>query len=102
MPTSGTGSPTSAEPSALSIASVPFKRRFVVPTVVLAVLELVAVGYPVWAAFDLGGLGQGTLLRTALPVGIGGMVVWFGAVTAWLMPLWTAVAARRRGDKVGK
>jgi signal transduction histidine kinase len=69
---------------------------------VLAVLEIVAVGYPVWAAFDLGSLGQATLLRTALPVGIGAIVVWFVAVSVWLMPLWTAVAARRRGDKVGK
>ena len=52
-----------------SLAAVPFKRRFVVPALVLGVVEIIAVGYPLWVAFDLGDLGADTLLRTALPVG---------------------------------
>jgi signal transduction histidine kinase len=83
-------------------ALVPFKRRFVMPAVVLGVLELVAVGYPVWVAFDLGSLGADTLLRTALPVGVVAVIVWWATTTAWLLPLWTAVSARRRGEKVNK
>jgi len=96
---------TSAETSssALStLAVVPFKRRFVVPGVVLAALELIAVAYPLWAFFDLGALGADTLLRTALPVCIGAILVWVGANAMWLLPLYAAVAARRRGEKVSK
>jgi signal transduction histidine kinase len=85
-----------------SFAAVPFKRRFVMPSVVLAILELIAVFYPLWVAFDLAELGADTLLRTALPVGIACAFVWLGAVAMWLWPLWQAVAARRSGDKVGK
>jgi signal transduction histidine kinase len=85
-----------------SVATVPFKRRFVMPAVVLALLELLAVGYPVWVAFDLSSLGADTLLRTALPVAIVAVIVWWAAITAWLLPLWAAVGARRRGEKVNK
>jgi signal transduction histidine kinase len=69
---------------------------------VLAVLELIAVAYPLWNAFDLGELGADTLLRTALPVAVGAALVWLGAIAMWFLPLWTAVAARRRGEKVNK
>lgn len=85
-----------------SFAAVPFKRRFVVPSIVLAILELIAVGYPLWVAFDLADLGADTLLRTALPVAIACTLVWLGAVAMWLWPLWQAVSARRSGEKVGK
>ncbi|HTR55529.1 MAG TPA: ATP-binding protein [Kofleriaceae bacterium] len=96
--------PASAPESASlpSLAAVPFKRRFVVPAVVLGLMEVLGIGYPLWVAFDLGELGEGTLLRTALPVGIGAAIAWWVAIAAWMMPLWAAVAARRRGDKVGK
>jgi signal transduction histidine kinase len=105
MPQTGEGGPPPAsESSSLlgSLATVPFKRRFVVPAVVLALLEIVAVGYPLWVAFDLGDFGMDVLLRTALPVGIGAVIVWWVALATWLLPLWAAVGARRRGDKVGK
>jgi hypothetical protein len=85
-----------------TVAVVPFKRRFLVPGLVLAVVELVAVGYPLWTLFDLGDLGSDTLVRTALPVAIGAAVLWSAAVAAWLVPLWTAVGARRRGERVSK
>ncbi len=98
-----TGDVPSDSASMLSaLATVPFKRRFVVPAIVLALLEVIAVGYPLWTAFDLGDLGADTLLRTALPVGVGAVVLWLAAITTWLLPLWSAVAARRRGEKVGK
>ncbi len=104
MPNTGDGAPSASDssPSMPSLATVPFKRRFVVPSIVLAVLELVAVGYPLWIAFDLGELGADTLLRTALPVAVGAALVWIGAITMWFLPLWTAVSARRRGEKVNK
>jgi signal transduction histidine kinase len=97
---SATALPSSA--SSGGSALVPFKRRFVMPAVVLAALEVLAVGYPVWSAFDLASLGADTLLRTALPVGIVAVIVWWATTTAWLLPLWAAVSARRRGEKVNK
>ena len=104
MPTSGdAGSGAGESTTALStLARVPFKRRFVAPAVVLGVLEIVAVGYPLWVAFDLGALGADTLLRTALPVGIAAILVWMGVIAMWFLPLWSAVGARRTGEKVGK
>ncbi len=85
-----------------SHATVPFRRRFVMPAIVLAALELIGVAYPVWVAFDLGSLGADTLLRTALPVAVVSVIVWLAATAAWLLPLWSAVSARRRGVKVSK
>jgi len=102
MPTSDGERPSDSASALPSLATVPFKRRFAVPAIVLAIVEVLAVGYPLWAAFDLGNLGANTLLRTALPVGIGACIVWLTAITVWLMPLWTAVVARRMGEKVGK
>jgi signal transduction histidine kinase len=103
VPVTGDGSATrESSPAMGSHASVPFKRRFVMPAIVLGIAEVIAIGYPLWVAFDLGSLGADTLLRTALPVAIGGALVWLGAVTMWLLPLYAAVNARRRGDKVSK
>src|SRR5262245_13683517 len=92
----------SATSLAMSIAAVPFKRRFLLPTIVLGVAGLGLVGYPLWAAFDLSDLPGDTVLRTTIPVGIGAWIVWLGATTAWLLPLWSAVVARRRGERVDK
>src|SRR5690242_6827855 len=98
----GDGRPSESAATLSALVTVPFKRRFAAPAVVLGIAEVIAVGYPLWAAFDLGNLGADTLLRTALPVGVGACVVWLTAIAVWLLPLWSAVAARRRGDKVGK
>jgi signal transduction histidine kinase len=89
-------------PSSSSFAIVPFKRRFLVPAAVMAAAEVIAVGYPLWSAFQLGELAEGTLLRTALPVAIGAAAVWWAAIATWLLPLSQAVAARRRGERVPK
>ncbi len=91
-----------APTSALSLAAVPFKRRFLVPAIVLGLLEVIGIGYPLWIAFELGDVGGQTLLSTAVPVGIGACIVWIAAVTTWLFPLWAAVGARRRGERVHK
>ena len=104
MPTTGETERGAGDSSAAlsSHATVPFKRRFAMPAVVLGLAELLAVGYPVWVAFDLGALGADTLLRTALPVGVVAIIVGWAATAIWLLPLWSAVSARRRGQKVNK
>lgn len=105
MPAGDDLDPVPREPGrdgALALVTVPFKRRFFVPAVVLLAAELALVGYPLWRAFDVAALPADTLLRTALPVAIGAAVVWFAATTAWLLPLRSAVLARRRGERVPK
>jgi signal transduction histidine kinase len=87
---------------AMSIAAVPFKRRFALPALILGLAEISFILYPLYAAFDLADLGADTMLRTALPVGVGACIVWLGAIATWLLPLWVAVAARRRGERVEK
>jgi signal transduction histidine kinase len=96
--------PSASESSAAlsSFATVPFRRRFVAPGIALALFEVIAIGYPLWVMFDLGELGADTLLRTALPVAIAAACVWLLANAMWLWPLWLAVTARRRGEKVNK
>ncbi len=81
---------------------ITFKRRFVVPEVVLAVVECAAVAYPLWEAFDLGSLRFLSLVRTVVPVVVGATVVWGAAFATWFMPLWQAIMARRRGERVPK
>ena len=102
MPTGDEPATDAATVSTTALATVPFKRRFFAPAVVLALAEVVLVGFPLWVAFDLGDLGADMLLRTALPVGIGACLVWVGAIVAWFLPLWQAVQARRRGERVNK
>jgi len=91
-----------ASPGGSAFSGVPFKRLFLIPALVLGLAELIFIAYPLWIAFDLAGLGGDTLLRTALPVGVGAVVVWLAAITAWLLPLWSAVVTRRHGERVHK
>jgi signal transduction histidine kinase len=93
---------SSSGSNTFALATVPFRRRFFLPTVVLGIAELLFVGYPLWNAFDLGSMGADVLLRTALPVAVGACLVWLGAITTWLLPLWQAVVARREGERVSK
>ncbi|HTJ45519.1 MAG TPA: ATP-binding protein [Kofleriaceae bacterium] len=81
---------------------LPFKRRFLIPGVVLGALEALLVGLPLWNLFDLGRVPPSTLLRIAIPVIIGAALVWTAALTTWLLPVRTAVVLRRRGDRVPK
>jgi len=82
--------------------TVPFKRRLVWPSIILGASEVVLVAMPLWTLFDLGSLGRSELLRIGLPVVVGAGLVWLAAMTAWLLPIRTAVLLRRRGDKVPK
>jgi signal transduction histidine kinase len=93
---------SSSGSSTFALATVPFRRRFFLPTIILGIAEILFVGYPLWNAFDLGSMAGDVLLRTALPVAVGACLVWLGAITAWLLPLWQAVVARRQGERVPK
>src|SRR4051794_27075445 len=86
----------------MAIAAVPFKRRFFLPRVVLGLAQIVLLIYPLWTAFDRGALPGDPVRRASLPAGIGGCIVWLGAPPTWLLPLWSAVVARRRGERVDK
>jgi len=82
--------------------SLPFKRHLFVLGLVMVAAEVIAIGYPLWAMFDLGGVRTGTLLRLGLPIGIGATVAWLAIITGWLVPIRSCVAGRRRGERVGK
>ena len=62
-------------------------------------LELVAVGYPLWVAFDLATSAPTRCCARRFPSGSRARLVWLGAVAMWLLPLWQAVAARRSGEQ---
>src|SRR5262245_34677823 len=81
---------------------LPFKRRFLLPGVVIGAAEALLVGLPLWNLFDLGRVPGSELLRIALPVIAGAALVWTAALTTWLLPVRTAVVLRRRGDRVPK
>jgi signal transduction histidine kinase len=81
---------------------VPFKRRLVWPSVIIGAGEVVLVAMPLWTLFDLGDLGRSELIRIGIPVVVGAALVWLAAMTAWLLPIRTAVLLRRKGDKVPK
>ncbi|MCX5745578.1 MAG: hypothetical protein NT062_24135, partial [Proteobacteria bacterium] len=58
------GASSVAVPSGGNLAIVPFKRRFLGPTIVLGFAELIGIFYPLWVVFDLRQLGWDTLVRT--------------------------------------
>ncbi len=96
------GVPMRDSQRAVSLAALPFRRRFALPGVVLGLAEIVVVGWSLWVAFDFDKLPTDTLMRTALPVGIGAAIIWIVAILVWLSPLYVAVAARRKGERVPK
>ena len=61
----------SAGSNTFALATVPFRRHFFLPTIVLGLAEIIFVGYPLWNAFGLGNMPGDVLLRTALPVAVG-------------------------------
>ena len=68
----------------------------------IGLAELVGIAYPLWSAFELRNIPRETLLPAVLPVAVAACIVWFAALTAWLLPLRNAVVARRKGDRVNK
>jgi signal transduction histidine kinase len=80
----------------------PFRRRFVLPTWVTLLLEVVAVVLPLWGLFGFGSLPDGTLVRTVLPVGLGAWLVWLFAISAWLLPVRSVISARAHSKRLDK
>lgn len=90
-------SPVDGEPGPL-----PFRRHLAVMGVVMAALELLLVGYPLWAMFGLDRLAAGAALRIGVPVAVGATVAWVAITTAWLVPIRACVVAHRRGARAAK
>ncbi|HEY4179786.1 MAG TPA: ATP-binding protein [Kofleriaceae bacterium] len=95
-------SSSSALPASSPPPTFAFKRRLLVPGVVLGLAELVGIAYPLWSAFELRDVPRDTLLPAVLPVAVAACIVWFAALTSWMLPLRNAVVARRRGERVNK
>ncbi len=80
-------------------SSVPFKRRFFAPAIILLTAEVFAVAMPLWWLFDLSSIPRAILVRTALPVAIAAILIWSVAVIVWLWPLRAVVVARNHGTR---
>ena len=81
---------------------VPFKRHLFLPALVMGAAEVVVAGYPLWSLFELRSIDLGTLARVGLPVLVGAALAWGVAITAWLLPVRTCVAVRRRGERASR
>ncbi len=80
--------------------TVAFKRHFFLPGVVLTVAEILLIVVPIVTLFAPAGLATGTLVRIAIPVLAGAVIVWGAALTSWLSPVQRMILARRRGGKL--
>jgi signal transduction histidine kinase len=94
------------EPHDAGLASdheaLPFKRRLVVPGLVLVLGEFLLVALPVWTLFGLRAVPTGMLWRIGAPIAVGAALVWAAAFAAWILPVRRAVVLRRRGDRVSR
>src|SRR5688572_4480332 len=77
-----------------------FKRHFVLPGVVMAVLEIIAIVWPLHSLFEPAVPDDGVLLRIAIPVLAGAQLTWWAAVGSWLRPIYRAIQLKRRGQRL--
>ncbi|HTE56895.1 MAG TPA: ATP-binding protein [Kofleriaceae bacterium] len=77
-----------------------FKRHFVVPALALALLEVVAIAWPVLSLFRPAIADRTILLRVAIPVLAGAQLVWWAAIGSWAAPLYRAIHVKRRGQRL--
>ncbi|HUH04647.1 MAG TPA: ATP-binding protein, partial [Kofleriaceae bacterium] len=80
--------------------AVPFKRHFLLPGVLMTGAELLLVVLPMLSLFAPGESSPSTLLRIAIPVLAGAVLVWWAAMTSWLSPVQRGVMLRRRGKRL--
>jgi signal transduction histidine kinase len=90
------------EPHDSGHEALPFKRRLVVPGLVLMLAEFLLVALPVWTLFGLRAVPSGTLWRIGAPIAVGAALVWAAAFATWILPVRRAVVLRRRGDSVSR
>ncbi|HKE18232.1 MAG TPA: ATP-binding protein [Kofleriaceae bacterium] len=74
-----------------------FKRHFVLPGFALALLELLAIVWPVLSLFRPTIPDRSILLRVAIPALAGAQIAWWAALGSWLTPLFRAIQVKRRG-----
>ena len=77
-----------------------FKRHFVVPALALAVLEVVAIVWPVLSLFRPAIADRTILWRVAIPVLVGAQITWWAAIGSWAAPLYRAIQVKRRGERL--
>ncbi len=80
--------------------SYAFKRMFVLPGVVLTLVEAAFVVWPLYTLFGEAIGDAATLARVALPCVIGAQIMWWAGMGIWLRPISRAVAHRRRKERL--
>jgi hypothetical protein len=91
------GAADAADSGGESAPAVAFKRRFLLPGMIITTLELLLVVWPAVYLFFPHAEERGILWRVSAPVLGGALVLWYGVVAAWLSPLQRAIQLRRRG-----
>ena len=82
--------------------SVPFKRHFLLPGIVLTGAEAALIAAPIISMFKLTDQPGTELWRISVPVLVGAVLIWFAALSSWFAPLQKAVNLRRRGRHLPK
>ena len=77
-----------------------FKRHFVLPGLALALLELVAIAWPVLSLFRPAMGDRTALIQIAIPVLTGAQLTWWAAIGSWLSPIYRAIQVKRRGQRL--
>ncbi|HET6611407.1 MAG TPA: hypothetical protein VFG83_05440, partial [Kofleriaceae bacterium] len=78
---------------------VSLKRHFVLPGVVLAIVEAVVIAVPLYTVFG-DSTPSATLLRIALPVFAGAEIAWAVLMLTSLLPIHRANKYARRGESI--
>ena len=80
--------------------AIGFKRHLVAPALVFLLVEVIGIGVPLFALFGDSLGDQTTLLRIAIPMGVGAQLVWWSLSWAWLRPLYKSVLLKRQGKRL--
>jgi signal transduction histidine kinase len=73
------------------------KRSFVLPGVVLSVLEVLVIVLPVFPLLQIAEDQRGVMGRASLPIVVGMEVLWLAALGSFLVPVRRLISARRSG-----
>ncbi|HTM22369.1 MAG TPA: hypothetical protein VL172_17735, partial [Kofleriaceae bacterium] len=82
--------------------AVGFKRHFFLPGIILTLAEILVVVLPFFTLFDAGEEADARLIRIAVPVLGGAVLIWWAAMTSWLSPIQRAILVRRKNKRLPK
>src|SRR5688572_22586569 len=82
--------------------AVGFKRHFFLPGIILTLVEILVIVLPFFVLFDTRDEVSSRLIRIAVPVMGGAVLIWWAAMTSWLSPIQRAILMRRKNKRLPK